>query len=151
MIDVVFEAALVPEGLARARAAVIAGRPRMYTPKRSTDWQSQLAAMATQAMPAEQIDEPLRVDVFAVFPRTKDLMRPSRPDGFIPHVGRPDLDNVVKNVLDALKPFWRDDSIVCVGTSAKAYAERTGHARVMVRVRSAKSLDRIAEGFRVGA
>jgi len=35
-----------------------------------------------------------------------------------------------------LKTWWRDDSQVVDGRTMKVYAERTGHPRVMVRVRT---------------
>jgi Holliday junction resolvase RusA-like endonuclease len=138
MIDVSFSAELVPEAAPRPRAVRMGAHARVYTPKKALEWQSRLASKAALVMPPGQIDEPLRLDFIAVFPRPKSLSGKKHAAGLLMHDRRPDLDNIAKNILDALRPFWRDDAIVVGGHWVKAYAERDGRARVMVRVRSAE-------------
>lgn len=133
MIDVCIEVPLPPRGK---------DRPRMtrggivYTPAATKRWESTLALMAADLMPVDIIDEPVRVDVLAVMPRPKRLLRRGDPDGLIWAPVRPDSDNILKALLDGLKGCWRDDCLVVAGTTLKVYAERTGRPRMLVRVRS---------------
>lgn len=141
-IDIVFTAPVVPIGK---------GRPRVYrrkkkdggeitvatTPEKTRRWESDFAAIAAQHAPAQVIDEPVRVDILAVMPRPKRLMRKADPDGIVPCGSKPDRDNIEKAVIDALAAWWRDDSLVTDGRTLKVYAEKTGAPRVAVRVRSA--------------
>jgi len=70
-----------------------------------------------------RLDGPMRVRMLFLFPRPLRLRRQrdkARP--VIPHVGRPDWDNLVKSTQDALLRWWHDDKQVCVGEAAKLYA-----------------------------
>lgn len=107
-----------------------------YTPAATRKWEASLAMMAQEQMPAGIIDEPVRVDVLAVLPRPKRLLRKSDPDGLIWAPVRPDCDNITKATLDSLKSFWRDDCVVVDTRIVKAYAERDGRPRMAIRIRS---------------
>ena len=50
---------------------------------------------------------------------------------------RPDADNVRKAVLDSLRSFWRDDSIVVSGSTFKIYGREGQQPCVRVLIRSA--------------
>ena len=50
------------------------------------------------------------------------MLKNSAPDH---HTKRPDIDNLRKLVMDALtNVFWRDDSLVCEGTTIKKYSDQ---------------------------
>jgi len=51
------------------------------------------------------------------------------------------VDNLQKTVMDALKPFWRDDAQVVCGTPLNCFAEKDGRPRIVIRVRSAYLFD----------
>lgn len=138
-INVSFVVPLPPRGQGRARAAVVAGRAKMYKPAQSRRWEDQVALVASQHMPADVIEGPVRVDVLAVVPRPQRLLRRRDPDGPIWCTAKPDADNVAKSVLDALKRHWRDDSQVVDVRCRKVYAERSGLPRVEVRVARASN------------
>lgn len=64
-------------------------------------------------MPTE---EPLAIDLFF------NLVRPKTVDRPYPSV-KPDVDNLIKAVLDALnKVIWKDDCQICVLNVSKTYA-----------------------------
>ena len=141
-IDILLVAPLPPKGKGRPRIGVVAGHAHAFTPAETRRWEAQLAALAQAQLPAAILDGPLRLDVLAVFPRTQELLAQSKRtgawkhgEGLIFHASRPDLDNVCKAVLDALKSFWRDDACVSTLNASKVYAEATGRPRVVVRIR----------------
>lgn len=91
----------------------------------------------------------LRMDLVAVFPRPKRLLRKKDADGLLYHCKdpyarehglTPDRDNVAKGVQDAMHkgcpkgytPLLADDSQVVVGEELKLYAERGGRPRIVV-------------------
>lgn len=139
-LDIRFAVSVVPIGKGRPRMAVVGGHARAYTPAATSRWEATFAAAAAAHAPRQQLDEPLRVDVLAVMPRPKRLMRRTDPAGLVWCEAKPDADNVRKAVLDAMKAWWRDDAVVAAGQTVKAYAEKTGAPRVVVRVRSLSSV-----------
>jgi Holliday junction resolvase RusA-like endonuclease len=138
MLDVCFEVPLPPRGKDRPR---FAKNGHAFTPAPTRKWEASLAMMAQAQMPSAVIEEPVRVDVLAVLPRPKRLLRKSDPSGLIWAPVKPDADNIVKATLDALKAFWRDDAQVTSTSALKAYAERDGRARMLVRIRSVGEID----------
>ena len=81
--------------------------------------------------PKKPFDEPLRVDIDCYFSRPKCHYGTGKNRGIIKkssprfHTVKPDIDNLRKFVMDALnKVFWRDDSIICEGTTRKFYSEK---------------------------
>lgn len=134
-VDCIFEVPMPPRGKGRPRHTVVNGSVRVFTPKETRNWEQQVGVAGLPHRPNEVIEGPVRVDILAVMPRPKRLLRKKDPDGLIWCTSKPDSDNIRKSVLDALKTWWRDDSQVVDGRTIKVYAERTGHPRVMVRVR----------------
>ncbi|MDP6942737.1 MAG: RusA family crossover junction endodeoxyribonuclease, partial [Myxococcota bacterium] len=91
----------VPKG--RPRFTVRGGRARTYTDPKTVQYEHRVAwtiSAATRSRELAPSGTPVRVDVLAVFPRPKRLQRQKDPAGLVPHTVRPDLDNVVKAVLD---------------------------------------------------
>jgi Holliday junction resolvase RusA-like endonuclease len=151
-LDIVLEIALEPKPKNRLKLGVNRKTKRVmaFRDKSMHEWSAAFAAIASAKLPAAIIDEPVRVDIMSVLPRPKKLDSKKNPDGLVWHVSRPDRDNLIKAVQDALRAFWRDDSLICVGTSLKVYAERTGRPRTVVRIRSASVLDPEATARELG-
>ena len=161
MTDITIEAPIPPRGK---------GRPRMtrsgivYTPKATRAWEATLAALAEKKRPKEVIEGPLRVDVVSVQPRPQSMVaqwkRPraegygdgtyKHPLGLLWCPQKPDVDNVAKGVLDALKAFWRDDKQVVELRAVSVYAEQTGRPRVIVRIREHVGLPALIVDSMVG-
>src|SRR5687768_8932480 len=102
-VDIAFVANIIPIGKGRARATVRAdGHAGTYTPGKTRRWEATFAAIAERHAPPAPIDEPIAVDILAVFPRPKRLLRKSSPRGMLWLASKPDIDNVFKIVTDAM-------------------------------------------------
>lgn len=124
---------------------VAKGRPRavrrgrtlaMITPQRTRAYEAIVAEAVRAAYAGPQLAGPLAVDVLALFRRPRRLLRRKDPAGLVPHVARPDCDNVIKAVYDGIgrAGAWRDDSQVCAGQVAKFYHAKGGRPGVVVAV-----------------
>jgi Holliday junction resolvase RusA-like endonuclease len=95
-------------------------------------WRDSVTAAAAQAYPIEHfpvIQTPVRVVCSFAFPyRSADLKKdgsPKRP-GYAPKSSKPDLDKLVRAVLDAVTAagVWVDDSQVAQVYAEKFYSSR---------------------------
>jgi Holliday junction resolvase RusA-like endonuclease len=140
--SVTFTIPMTPRGQGRPRFGVIHGHGRAFKHAKDIGHEQTLAALCAQYRPAgPPLDEPLSVYVVAVFARPKGLCKvgkktgkPLADPGRRLHTGRPDLDNVCKTVLDALRHWWRDDSLICELGAEKFVAslEEAPHYKVTV-------------------
>jgi len=112
----------IPQGKGRARASVVAGRARLYTPAKTRSFEALLREYAHSAMDgAEPMQGPLRVTVEAVFPKAPSWSR-KKADAAIWHTSKPDADNLVK-CLDGLNGVvWRDDAQIADARVTKTYS-----------------------------
>lgn len=113
MIDIVFHG--TPIGKSRPRfGRTKAGGVVTYTPQKTRDYERALKSFAQVAMIGKTVLEgPVKVTITAYFShKTKT--------GW--HVSRPDLDNIIKAVLDALNEVvFDDDAAVCELVATKKY------------------------------
>ena len=115
-----------PVAKARARIFVnkYTGRVQACTPKKTRDYESTVAAQALAHRPVELLDGPLLLGVKIVRSVPKSFSRKKKDAALMEEirpVTRPDLDNYIKGIKDALQGIiWKDDSQV-VG-----YLEGTG-------------------------
>ena len=152
MLDVSFFVALTPHAQGRPRAAVVAGRADVYKPSEDRRHESAFALLAGSSRPVDDagaqvtIAEPVVLDVVVVQPRPASLSARSKRTG-LPlkapgrrwATARPDLDNLQKSVLDALKHWWSDDALV-VGVRAFKVIAALGEAPgYHVRIRAASA------------
>lgn len=127
---------LVVEGPPIPKARPRFGNGRAYTPQRTKDYENKIKS---------QLDEvtilgPVHVNIVAVFPRPQRLNTKKYPNGQIWHTKRPDLDNIIKAVLDALNKKLGDDAQVCSIEALKVYAERTSNPRTEIYIKTLKEL-----------
>jgi Holliday junction resolvase RusA-like endonuclease len=111
------------------------GRPRFarrgpyvvaYDPPRSRSWkqcaQAHMAAAMTQ-VGASLFSGPVKVTITARFSCPRSEWRKREPLAERPHVKRPDLENVIKAILDAgTGVVWHDDSQVSALDAQKLVA-----------------------------
>jgi len=140
-LDVTLLVPVEAEPKPRPRTAVVFGRAKVYTPKKALKHEAKIAELAQAQLPPGVIAEPVRLDILFVRQRPQALMGKKHPDGLLWAPRRPDLDNLQKTVMDALKPFWRDDALVCCGLPLNCFAEKDGRPRIVVRIRSAELFD----------
>ena len=103
-------------------------RPRVagkfaYMPTKYLQWKSTAVTFIRQQYKDSQIIGPVYIDISAIFHRPKSLMRKKDPRKRILKTTKPDIDNVVKAVLDALQDakVLKDDSQVVGIMAFKLY------------------------------
>jgi len=77
----------------------------------------------------------VRLECYFYFTRPKSLERKSSPEWVIPHLTKPDTDNVIKAVKDALTGLlWNDDKQVYNEHAVKLYHVKGGaaHSEIVV-------------------
>jgi len=119
-----------PIGQPRHRVSTIGGRARTYLPKSHPvhGYKAAIrAAFTAKAGKWETITGPVHLAVYLQFEMPKSWSRKKREELIEQkHVGKPDLDNVLKAVCDALTDCgaWQDDRQVASIFIAKRWSER---------------------------
>lgn len=109
-----------PTAKGRPRTAVIGGRARIYTPRRTSEAEAALRVLLV-AQGAQRYPRALPLRVHLQFRRR-------RPESLARHVqhpiARPDLDQYVKLMLDAgTGLLWDDDAQVVALTARKTFSD----------------------------
>lgn len=119
-----FTIPICPAPKGRPKAVSFAGHARVYTPARTAAYEAQVALRAAEQLGGRLLAGPLVLHLHFVLPRPKSLNRRKDPEGAFPCDKRPDLDNLVKAVLDGLKAAWGDDAQVYSLRAEKWYAAK---------------------------
>lgn len=130
---------VLPKPSNKRRAAMVGGHARVVQDAGVRAHQTTVAAMAAQYRPRQdgqpvQLSEPVSVRIVAVIARPKRLMGSKWPSGRIWCGSRPDADNLAKSVLDGLRDWWTDDSIVAELLVQKLYAAKGESPRYEVKI-----------------
>ena len=99
---------------------------RTYKAPKQAQYENQLMQLLADAAPAIPVDEAISLTVIAVLPVPSSWSKKKKDmaiSGAIRPVGKPDLDNLVKNIKDCMTnlSFWKDDSRVCTIHANKIY------------------------------
>lgn len=144
--QVSFEIEIDPVAQPRPKAARIGTSIRIYTPQgvRVKSYKSAIKKAFLDAA-GENFEEgpngPIHLVVKFLFKRPADKLRVSESDVIIPHLKKPDVDNLVKSVMDALNGVaWHDDSQVYSLLTSKEYLPvklggKSGRKRTTARSR----------------
>jgi Holliday junction resolvase RusA-like endonuclease len=124
----------VPKG--RPRFARVGGFVRTYTDAKTVNFETHVKLAAKVAMGAS---EPWTcpIDAYLYFALTipasaSKKAKQAMSDGTTMHTKKPDLDNLIKSVLDGLKgTVFMDDGQIVNIHSTKVYSE-TPHTQVML-------------------
>jgi Holliday junction resolvase RusA-like endonuclease len=121
---------------------VAKGRPRLgrygtYTPKKTQEYEEYVkmcwVAKYGGIQPSEQ---PLEMNIVFYMPIPKSYSKKQSAEmlnGRIKHTKKPDIDNLIKSVLDALNGLaYADDSQIIKVTAVKRYAE-TGSTELTIK------------------
>lgn len=122
---------------------VAKGRPRFtrqgrtYTPKKTHDYESEVAKAAKIAMGSQEpLETPVAVYVYVTFPIPQSYSKKRSEaclSGSERHIKRPDLDNCVKAVTDGMNSVvYKDDSQITSIHATKVYGT-TAMVEVYVR------------------
>lgn len=132
-----FQVLGIPKGQPRVKAFKRGAHAGVYDPGTADEWKLYVRAGFIKAF--AEINEPVvppfsgpvAVTLNFYLPRPKAHFRANgdlKPTAPIYHTGRPDLDNLVKAVLDALTNAgaWADDGIVALVSAGKGYGVQPG-------------------------
>jgi Holliday junction resolvase RusA-like endonuclease len=116
-----------PVAQGRPRAANINGRIRMYDPKKSSDFKNYVRLVASEHRPDKLLEGPISLTVKVYKKTLKSFSKKkiaAAESGQLRPTSKPDVDNYVKGVKDALKNvIWKDDSQVVDLHISKWYSE----------------------------
>lgn len=116
-----------PVGKGRPRLSTRGGFARAYTPPKTAHWEGFAFSVLRQGWGDHPpIDAPCRLRVVAVGERPKSLQRKKDPPGRMVRTTKPDGDNVLKCVGDALKlaGVVRDDVLIWSWHCESMYAAK---------------------------
>ena len=113
-------------GKGRPRIGRVAGNARMFTPEKTVAYESTVKLFASQAMKGRPpITGPLQANMHITMGVPASWSKKKTAEalaGAILPVTKPDIDNVVKAVFDALNGvLWVDDVQCCSLCVAKRY------------------------------
>lgn len=120
-----------PRGKGRPRASRFKGGVRLYTDAKTAGYEGLIAYAAQQALAGRPpLDGPLVVTVLVRLAPTASTSKKDRAAmlaGDLLPTKKPDLDNIVKAVLDGCNGVaFRDDALVCWINAGKVYAPTAG-------------------------
>lgn len=121
-MEIEFEVRGDPKAQKRHRHARRGEYVKVYDP--SSDDKQDFILLCRQYAPAVPLEGPLQIKLWFCFGRPKNHfgkkgLKTSAP---LYHTTKPDVDNLIKLVLDSMKGvFWRDDTQVCSCSALKIY------------------------------
>ena len=122
---IVFTIPGCPVAKGRPRITTRGKFPRAFTPAKTRAAEETLAARAMEFRPRHPLTGPLVLDVTFVMPIPASMPKRDKTNaeiGNVPHTTRPDLDNLLKLLKDALNGvFWVDDKQIYDVTARKVY------------------------------
>ena len=111
----------------RPRATTRGGHVRMYDPEESRNYKQMVRIEALQVKPEKPLDGEISLIIRAYKSIPKSMSKKRHKlalEGRIKPITKPDIDNIVKGVKDALKGvIWRDDSQVVTLLAKKYYSD----------------------------
>ena len=120
-----------PQGKGRPRATKRGKHIALYTPEKTVSYESTIALVASQAMVGRTpIEGPVVASIFIALPIpaswSKKKQAQAAADQLLP-ITKPDSDNVVKAIFDAINGVvWGDDTQVVDHVARKRYRARPG-------------------------
>lgn len=126
---VTFRVPSIPVAQPRQRHRVLTGGERTfahnYTPQNApvNAYKAAVQLAAHEAYAGPPHDGPVRLFATFVFPRPKAMCWKTKPTPQARHYGKPDIDNLVKALTDALNGLiFVDDSRIYAATAVKLIA-----------------------------
>jgi Holliday junction resolvase RusA-like endonuclease len=122
MIEIIIHS--VPVAQPRHRAGSIGGKARMYLPTKHPvhQFKADIKAQVRATYSGPVLAGAVSISCLFLMPRPKNMVWKKRPMPREPHVKKPDTDNLIKAVKDALTGIlWRDDCQVWSESTRKEY------------------------------
>lgn len=116
-----------PVAQGRPRFSSQGGFTKVYDPAKSKDFKKYVKLVASENRPDHLLEGPIQMDVKIFKPSLKGFSKKKAAlaeEGVLRPLTKPDVDNYVKGVKDALKSvIWKDDSQVVDLHISKWYSE----------------------------
>lgn len=118
----------IPKAQPRVKAFVRGGHAGVYTPDSAESWKQAVRQQAVANAPESVVAQPIRVELDFFLPRPKAHYKRDgslKVDRAIWHTNKPDLDNLIKAVTDAItdtQRIWADDRLIYQISATKSYA-----------------------------
>lgn len=119
---------ITPKPKLRPRFSVHYGRVHTHTPYKTREFENQILEAYVYEAKGFKFEKgiPLTVSITFGMPIPKSASKKKKTDmaaGIIPHTVKPDCDNLVKSILDALNEVaWHDDAQIVEIRCSKSYA-----------------------------
>ena len=120
----------LPIGQGRPKFSTINGHPKAYDPEKSRNYKAYVRMLATQAMKDSgftMIEGPCCLSIYAYFevPKSKSKkFREAALNGLEYPTKKPDIDNIIKAIQDALNGLaYKDDALIVRLGVTKLYCE----------------------------
>ncbi|MCL2093296.1 MAG: RusA family crossover junction endodeoxyribonuclease [Treponema sp.] len=130
MLDIFVEG--IPKAQPRHRTTKTG---HIYTPNTAKEWKDAIAmTIYEQGYGSLVLDEPVKLFACFYFPMPKKYGKRFKEG--LPHIVKPDSDNLLKAVMDCMTQarVWRDDSIVFDSRATKWYTHGATGARIKAEV-----------------
>ena len=138
VMNLIFVVQGEPKAQPRAKACSRGGFVRMYTPTTAKAWKALVTAGAQSAdgFPKTPCLAPIACSMSFFMARPKRLLRKKDPEEPLPCPKKPDLDNLVKAVYDALTTagVWKDDAQVVRSDACKMYCAKGDEPEAIIQV-----------------
>jgi Holliday junction resolvase RusA-like endonuclease len=105
----------------------------VYNPDSADEWKEEIR-IAFLSCRRPTITKPVHLKVCFFMPVPKGMKIKSKEGRYVPHVKKPDTDNLLKAVMDALTDtgVWKDDAHVYWTEAIKQYASEDTGAQIIV-------------------
>lgn len=146
MNTIVFDVQGEPKGQPRPRAFAMKTKTgtqvRVYDPGTAENWKSAIAEAARPYIPPTPLEGAVTLDVTLFMPRPlghfigRQRARGLKADAPKMHTSKPDCDNTLKPIADALTRlrFWHDDSQIAAARIVKLYEDPGSGPGANIRV-----------------
>ena len=130
-----------PKGQPRPRAASFGGRARVYNPSTAKDYKNSIGVEMIEEAKKQSVSLPMDGAFFLEarieFARPKRLERKKDPEEAIPHTSKPDIDNVLKVIMDAIQQHGgiSDDSGIVGVKATKWFAQKGEKSKTTITLR----------------
>lgn len=124
---IIFTIPGIPRGKGRTRATTRGGFARMYTDAQTASYENLVRLCCAQEMGGAPCETALQVSISAYFPIPESASKKAKAAmlvGGIPHTKKPDIDNVIKAILDGMNGVvFKDDKQIIRLFGEKYYSD----------------------------
>lgn len=128
----------LPKGMPRARSRYVGGKVYYYTPSTGVqEWKAAIAQAIESQVPEQPWDGPVMVSMTFHMKRPKRMMTAAAPECELWHSQKPDIDNLMKAVLDVCteQHVWHDDDQVSFVWAKKYWMEKDGEPGMFLAIK----------------